>query len=191
MGTDEDAAGTMPRDMRRRRRLPRILLNAATAVSLVVCVITAALWRSSRPFGDEPLHLATPSWGLVVSSFEGAVGVAVYSYHNPSSERGTSVSVHWDELDSGSLSIRRTGHFLTIGVADEVVRSRSGKAICRRRAVFVPHWLVLALAGCLPLIRCTRRLRHRRPGLCPACGYDLRATPDRCPECGTTPTPSI
>ena len=48
--------------------------------------------------------------------------------------------------------------------------------------------LFVALTSALPLlvgryIRKRRRLLLRR-GMCPMCHYDLRGTPDRCPECG-------
>ena len=59
-----------------------------------------------------------------------------------------------------------------------------------RWTVEVPHWFVIVLAGALPAVRGVRLWRARRApraGLCRACGYDLRATPERCPECGAVP----
>jgi hypothetical protein len=55
-------------------------------------------------------------------------------------------------------------------------------------AVAIPFWLPVTLFSILPIltIRRIRRSQVRaKRGLCRACGYDLRATLDRCPECGT------
>jgi len=53
----------------------------------------------------------------------------------------------------------------------------------------IPIWFLLALFGFLPgraVVRQLRERRHaRRVGMCRVCGYDLRASPERCPECGT------
>ena len=57
----------------------------------------------------------------------------------------------------------------------------------------VPYWVVALLTAIAPLVWLKGvivRWRGRRllgAGLCATCGYDLRATPARCPECGTVP----
>ena len=58
-------------------------------------------------------------------------------------------------------------------------------------AVSIPLWfatLAFAAYPALAFIRGPlRRHRRRKRGLCLTCGYDLRGSPERCPECGTNP----
>jgi hypothetical protein len=62
----------------------------------------------------------------------------------------------------------------------------------RSRVIRFPVWVPAAALAALPGARLWRWWQRRgRQGCqshqcCPSCGYDLRATPGRCPECGNT-----
>jgi hypothetical protein len=56
-----------------------------------------------------------------------------------------------------------------------------------QKAFFVPCWFLAFISAVLAALtfRASRGIRLAKPGHCYSCGYDLRASPDRCPECGT------
>jgi hypothetical protein len=72
---------------------------------------------------------------------------------------------------------------------------REGKQIIfsasfRYETMEIGWWLLILVFALFPGFLFWKRRRNRRrirDGFCGNCGYDLRATPDRCPECGNEP----
>jgi hypothetical protein len=61
---------------------------------------------------------------------------------------------------------------------------------CKLYSLAIPFWFLILAFAALPLWTARRIWKTNvaiKRGLCHHCGYDLRATPDRCPECGSVP----
>lgn len=93
-------------------------------------------------------------------------------------------------------------HFLGLGTTYEVgyryrqARARTDEALRVPRSPAVSHslwiWVITFPTSVLPalfLAANLRRWQRLRNDLCLRCGYDLRATPSRCPECGYSVLP--
>ena len=71
-----------------------------------------------------------------------------------------------------------------------LISSKGRRVSPREYVIELPSWLAALATGLIPTLSAIVRIRHRfrskqRIGHCAKCGYDLRASPDRCPECGT------
>jgi hypothetical protein len=177
----------------------RKLLNLATALSLVLPCAVAVLWVRSYWTADVAgvvRQVPTPHSRLVWS----ANGDVTYRHQaSPPGSKAVYQSPGWiyghgpanarDDFVFFGSNVHR---FLGVTYADNVWKSSRGDPLNGEREILVrvPYWLLLAATGALPIKRLLLRRRRRRAaraaaGLCAVCGYDLRASPDRCPECGT------
>ena len=196
----------MPRDIVHKFR--RHLLGALTWASFVLCVAVTALWVWS--------HL--DSWSLSAYTQRPADGgrddVRMYALTNLP---GT-LSLTYQRLVQirqvvgpyGSGPLRRVQfryympHQRLPPTPRNSMLSRCGFWLERLTIpggnptywgfrAGMPHWLPVVVFALAPAVRWTRerrRLVRVREGRCTSCGYDLRASPERCPECGASPVPA-
>lgn len=156
-----------------RRFTPaEIFVSILTGFSGLLAIVVLALWAHSFHRADT-LHIPGPGAGsFQLISDEGRLMVGLFPEDTP----GTRV---W-------------GRRMTAQLSDlQMERDRFFLLDFWGWGVSIPH-LVWAAAFAIPpiwwiiVVRDRRELQLRlRGGLCRVCGYDLRYSENRCPECGT------
>jgi hypothetical protein len=95
---------------------------------------------------------------------------------------------HYPAPADNLASRTATGLMSRLGFIFEAAPTPS--PITPQLTIAFPLWPVFGAAALVPAVWIwQKRVRQRRSraGCCAACGYDLRATPERCPECGAAP----
>jgi hypothetical protein len=199
----------------------RRLFTFLSAVSLLLCVVTCVLWVRSYHTIDAAIDrsfLGFPGWD--VESSQGRVHLAearrrtdripfdaqrnryaaagerlVNELQNYATVKGLDPKVRLRvlrDITGDMKSFRSEGDAFLAGE-----KSRLKPPGAYEEYTF--KWFrMFAATGVLPAgwilwmsTTLFRRRKRRRNGACTHCGYDLRASPDRCPECGTVPGAGI
>jgi hypothetical protein len=165
----------------------RRLLYVLTALSLLLCVAAGALWVRSQRGGATLTWSGGGRWRFVTAY----PGYLIAGDVPDPSGGGGGVRLLPRAVELNITWSRTTWSYSAAGVGYVTSPIPGGGA---DRYLAVPFWLLVAVLAPLPAARAGVSARHRLrlrtaahrigTGRCPTCGYDLRATPDRCPECG-------
>lgn len=180
--------------------------DVVAAVSLLLCIGVCTIWvRSWRAFEEHTYTTELSGSGrqtyYQASWYFGTLSMSVVTRAVPAGRRDQHLADAFGGNPNSGLeyAVRRWSS-QPPGYA-EAMKDNSGQSrffAGRRDAttpdgvahsglnVTVPCWALFLLTAAFPIGRVVRHARHRRRdqrGLCSSCGYDLRASPDRCPEC--------
>ena len=179
----------------------RRLFNFFTLLSLLLCLAMAGLWIRSYWIIDDARGRTERLGSVSALSME---GYATVGYRTPL--KGETASWRWDRFhDKGALWLQISGwgysyeHWMdTVSpqstwhgfgfTTNEISYGWPRTPKSHSVVVDFRHWAAVVLTALLPglwPISRWRRRKQNRAGLCPKCGYDLRASQVRCPECGT------
>jgi hypothetical protein len=186
--------------------MPRPLFTLAALLSLLLCVAVAVLWVRSVYAYDvltfvrdadggsawvrRLLDFRSLRGGLAIGYYRSrmtdAEGVASFRRSAPAEPRvlHTSEPPRPYPLGDGADPAGRWAHWLGFQLAQRNIGLSRRSDVWHSTLVF-PYWAPTALCSIVPLLWLRRRFWHTVPaGHCQSCGYDLRETQQRCPECG-------
>jgi hypothetical protein len=164
--------------------VPSRLFTIASALSLLLCMTTACLWvRSYQRCDVIVVYDGDARTFQLLEAVRGRVEL-VFAHARQTADQDLPKSHYIHESDSPFDMSPLPHHLLGLewGTAPNVPPWFS------RPAISIPHGFVVFLLAILPAIYVGRRARSRwraKHGHCRVCGYDLRASQGRCPECGT------
>jgi hypothetical protein len=189
-------------------KLKHGLFNLGAAVSLAACVAMGVLWvRSYRPgpqrwasfggargteFAATPLSIA-PQRARFLASARGRLLLIDQSCAADAAAQRDISHCGVFGMPSAVVVYSPRGAvdgkgWLGFGhVSSQFGRAAAGKSAFEYSVLSIPYWAAVVSTVILPAWWLRRRLvdcRRAREGLCRTCGYDLRASSDRCPECG-------
>jgi hypothetical protein len=171
------------------------LFTCLTILSLILCLATVALWVRSYWRYDTLAHGSSGTDGFGSLGIESKYGElylsAAHYYANLNYSNLYNEAPGWSFGEHRFLTLDTHMDFAKKHVKHQLVGFGSFNGDLRPvgflRSIWLPHWFLALLFAILPTLRLRSILRNRhrhRAGFCQHCGYDLRATPDRCPECG-------
>ncbi|HEY2587560.1 MAG TPA: hypothetical protein VGI81_17575 [Tepidisphaeraceae bacterium] len=175
----------------------RRLFTAASVLSLLMCVASLGLWVRSQSRSDEAFRASgNDNWMLV--SYHGAIYFrhVRWNWVRPVIPSGT--KVWWGKSQLGLREaemvdyrpcLYRAGQDTLYGVtldgSWDGPTTRVNGIFFEGRVPLLAVAMICFVAPAVGFAEYTRRRKRTAEGRCLTCGYDLRASTDRCPECGT------